>query len=190
MGKALGITPDFPAVEPTPRWVRVKVGDQIVADSRRALLYRQYGPAPMLPTYYLPVSDVVEGLLTDPRRRDDGSVLYAVETGGKRVEGAAWTCHSPTGDFAALEDMVTFTWADDEVTWLEEDEESSSRTPGTRTSGSTWSTAPGTCRCGSTESPSPTAGGPWCSSRRICRRQRVEVVVDGESEERQASPFG
>jgi uncharacterized protein (DUF427 family) len=123
MGRALGITPDFPAVEPTPRWVRVKVGDQVVADSRRALLYRQYGPKPMLPTYYVPVSDVAEGVLTDPRRRDDGSVLYAVEAGGRRVEGAAWTYHSPTGDFAALDDMVTFTWWDDHITWLEEDEE-------------------------------------------------------------------
>lgn len=123
LGKDLGITPDFPSVEPTARWVRVRVGDQIVADSRRALLYRQYGPQPMLPTYYVPVSDVVEGRLTDPCMRADGSVMYAVEAGGKRVEGAAWTYHSPTGDFAALEDMVTFTWGDDEVTWMEEDEE-------------------------------------------------------------------
>lgn len=39
-----------PVVVPTPRWIRVKLGDTIVADSKRALLLRQYGPG-RLPTY-------------------------------------------------------------------------------------------------------------------------------------------
>ena len=39
-----------PRVEPTPRWVRVRAGDDtLVADSRRALILAWYGPG-MLPT--------------------------------------------------------------------------------------------------------------------------------------------
>jgi uncharacterized protein (DUF427 family) len=37
-------------VEPTPRWVRVKLDGAVIADSRRALLVLQYGPNG-LPTY-------------------------------------------------------------------------------------------------------------------------------------------
>jgi uncharacterized protein (DUF427 family) len=44
-------------VEPSPRWVRVKFGGEIVADSKRVLLFRQYGPG-RLPTYYFPREDV------------------------------------------------------------------------------------------------------------------------------------
>ena len=34
-----GQRPWWPLVEPTPRWIRVRIGDELVADSRRALLH-------------------------------------------------------------------------------------------------------------------------------------------------------
>jgi hypothetical protein len=39
-----------PAVEPSPRWVRVAFGEQAIASSRRALLLLQYGGPGRLPT--------------------------------------------------------------------------------------------------------------------------------------------
>jgi hypothetical protein len=42
--------------------------------------------------------------VTDPRRRDDGSVLYAVGSRRAARQEAAWTYRSPTGDFAALDE--------------------------------------------------------------------------------------
>ena len=50
-----GLEPE--RVEPTPRRIRVRLGDRLVADSTRALLLIQYGPGG-LPTYFLPRDDV------------------------------------------------------------------------------------------------------------------------------------
>ena len=46
-----------PRVEPTPRWVRVRAGQEVIADSRDALLLSWYGPG-MLPTYCFPEAHV------------------------------------------------------------------------------------------------------------------------------------
>jgi uncharacterized protein (DUF427 family) len=86
--------PPAPRLEPTPRWVRVRAGDEWVADSRRALLLAWYGPN-MLPTYCFPAEDVRVDLL--PALGD-----AAVQP---RMAGA--------------EGMWTFTW-DGRVQWFEE----------------------------------------------------------------------
>ena len=51
-----------PYTEPTPRWIRVRAGDEWVADSRRALLVCRYGPG-TLPTYAFPDEDVADPAL-------------------------------------------------------------------------------------------------------------------------------
>src|ERR1700757_4844031 len=88
-----GMRPWWPMVEPSPRWIRVRMAGEVVADSRRAVLHVQYGPGDLprsfLPTYYVPVDDVVPGTLVDPVE-DDGLTVWAVEAGGRRAEGAAW----------------------------------------------------------------------------------------------------
>ena len=56
--------PPPPFVEPTGRRIRVRLGDEIVAQSDRAQLLVQYGPGG-LPTYYLPETDVADGALID-----------------------------------------------------------------------------------------------------------------------------
>src|SRR5215475_11940298 len=62
-----GQRPWWPLVEPTPRWIRVRIGDELVADSRRALLHVQYGrgalPRSFLPTYFVPV-EALAGMVT------------------------------------------------------------------------------------------------------------------------------
>ena len=49
--------PPATSVEPTARWVRVRFGGQVIADSRRALLLIQYGPGGF-PTVSTPQADV------------------------------------------------------------------------------------------------------------------------------------
>lgn len=119
-----GGRPWWPAAEPTPRWVRVRLGDELVADSRRALLHLQYGPGTLprsfLPTYYLPMDDVVPGVLVDPVEQD-GLTSWAVEAGGRRAEDAAWMHRDPADPLHALAGMVTFTWQGP-LTWYDEDE--------------------------------------------------------------------
>jgi uncharacterized protein (DUF427 family) len=79
-----------PFVEPTPRRIRVRLGDELVADSICAQLLVQYGPGG-LPTYYLPHEDVYSGALVDETIDPDGQRTWAVRAGPKRAEAAAWT---------------------------------------------------------------------------------------------------
>src|SRR4051794_36131890 len=110
-------------VEPTDRWVRVRFGGAVIADSRRALLLIQYGPGGM-PTYYFPQADVqmnaLEPMIGDQETAD--RAYYRVRVGDQVAERGAWIVRDPPPDLAALRDYVSFTW-DAPVAWYEEDEE-------------------------------------------------------------------
>ncbi|WP_209306595.1 DUF427 domain-containing protein [Blastococcus sp. CT_GayMR19] len=114
----------WPSVEPTARWIRVRLGGELVADSRRAVLHLTYGPGALprsfLPTYYVPVEDVRPGVLVDGQLDDSGTTTWAVAAGGRRVEGGAWMHRSPPPPLEALTGMVTFSWR--RLDWFEEDE--------------------------------------------------------------------
>lgn len=108
-----------PFVEPTPRRIRIRLGDRLVADSTRAqLLVRYDGEG--LPTYYLPREDVRPGALVDETISPRGRRTWAVRIGRERAEAAAWAHEDPTGTMAALADHVTFSWR--QLEWYEEDE--------------------------------------------------------------------
>ncbi len=109
-----------PIVEPTPRWVRVKIGGEWVADSRRALLLIQYGPG-RLPTYCFPPDDVRRDLL-GPADRNGEVTQHAVTVNGETFERAAYTFAGPPAPLAALQDHLSFHW-DDRTDWYEEDEQ-------------------------------------------------------------------
>ena len=129
MGQALaalaGMRPWWPLVEPSPRWIRVRLGDAPIADSHRALLHVQYGPSELprtfLPTYFLPPDDVRPGVLVHRTDDDTGLTTWSVETGGRRAEQAAWMHRHPPASLTGLAGMVTFSWRD--LTWFEEDEQ-------------------------------------------------------------------
>jgi uncharacterized protein (DUF427 family) len=125
LAELAGQRPWWPLAEPTPRWIRVRLGEELLADSRRALLCVQYGPGPLpgtfLPTYFLPPDDVVPGRLVEPVEGADGLTRWTVQAGGRRVEGAAWMHPAPPEPLAALAGLVTFTW-NDPLAWFEEDE--------------------------------------------------------------------
>ena len=94
LAKLSGMRPWWPLVEPSPRWIRVRLGNHLVADSRNALLYVTYGPGPVprtfLPTYFLPSDDVQPGVLTERHEDDAGLTTWTVEADGRRVERGAW----------------------------------------------------------------------------------------------------
>lgn len=120
-----GLRPWWPLVEPTPRWIRVRLGEELVADSRRALLHVQYGPGELprsfLPTYYVPADDVVPGALVERVEDDAGLTVWSVEAGGRRADAAAWMHRTPPDPLDALAGMVTFSW-NEPLTWFEEEE--------------------------------------------------------------------
>jgi len=109
----------WPLVEPTPRWVRVRLGGELVASSRNALLLIDYGPH-RLPTYFIPRQDVSISALSDPVVHDDGRTTWTVCAGGRRVEGGAYSYDVAEGELAALAGYVSFVW--EGLDWFEEEE--------------------------------------------------------------------
>ena len=111
-----------PLVEPSPRWIRVKAGPVLVADSSRALLLREYGPG-RLPTYYFPQQDVRMDLLhrTPDDSSADGQTRWTVNAGEMLVENGAWGYEDPPPDREGLRGHVTFAW-DKGLAWFEEEE--------------------------------------------------------------------
>ncbi|NTU78598.1 MAG: DUF427 domain-containing protein [Chloroflexales bacterium] len=119
--------PLAPFVEPSPRWVRVRFGGEIVADSRRALLLGQIGPGPFPgygPTYYFPQQDVrMEALAPDASQDQRPAVSYqTLRVGTQVAERGAWIVKAPPPAFAALHGMVSFRWEQMDG-WYEEEEQ-------------------------------------------------------------------
>jgi len=104
-----------PRVEPTPRHVRVRVDDTLLADSRRALLLVWYGPG-RLPTYVLAGDDVRTDLL---RPGGDDGVFDAELPDGTVVPRAAQQLKALGGPLRAAAGGWTFP-RDGRVRWFEE----------------------------------------------------------------------
>lgn len=67
-------------LQPTAKWLRVKLGGETIADTKRAALLYRFGS---LPLYVVPIDDVIDGGLT----RED----VAPEEGGMLCEITLWT---------------------------------------------------------------------------------------------------
>lgn len=111
-----------PAVEPSPRWVRVKFGGAIIADSKRVLLLRQYGSG-RLPTYCFPAGDVRTDLLEPAAAAPQGAIsLWNIRVADQFAGQAAWTYLASRTELAALQGYIGFDWSKMEA-WFEEEEE-------------------------------------------------------------------
>jgi uncharacterized protein (DUF427 family) len=92
-GTGYGDRPDGITFEPTDRWVRAKIGDRFVVDSKRALLLWESGTP--VSTYVFPAEDVrtdlfVEAAGPSTRRRLLASHWYDMEIDGHRLDRLAW----------------------------------------------------------------------------------------------------
>jgi len=107
----------------SPKWIRVFLGGQTVAESRQAHLLRDGGP----PVYYFPEGDVRMDLLTasDHTRnaptRGDAS-YWNVASGEQTAENGAWTYAEPVAGSEFLKGFVAFDWNKMDA-WFEEREE-------------------------------------------------------------------
>jgi uncharacterized protein (DUF427 family) len=110
-------------LEPTPRWIRVRVGDDWLADSRDALLLVWYD-AGRLPTYCLPPLSVREDLLTPSPSGTSAPAGFMVphdaRAGTNVLEGTAFLLRDPPAPFAAADGYWTFAWHDTRLEWYEE----------------------------------------------------------------------
>ncbi len=112
-------------LEPTPKRIRVIVGEETVADSRRALVLQESG---LQPIYYFPPEDVRQDLLepTDKHthcpKKGDAS-YFTIRAGDRVLESGAWYYPDPLPQAPdALKGKIAF-YFDRMDRWLEEAEE-------------------------------------------------------------------
>ena len=109
---------------PSPKRLRVKVGDLIVADTINGLVMQE---SDHLPVYYFPISDVREEFLLPSTTTTESpfkgvATHYSLNTGITLVEDAAWRYADPVKGSPLLSDYMSFYWP--KMThWYEEDEE-------------------------------------------------------------------
>jgi uncharacterized protein (DUF427 family) len=111
-------------LEPCPKWVRVIVGGETIADSRRTLMVSESGHQPV---YYFPPEDVRLDLLEPSDRHTScpkkGEASYhTIRVGDTVVEAGAWYYAEPIAGAEPLRDRIAFYW-DRMDHWYEEDEE-------------------------------------------------------------------
>jgi len=109
---------------PSPKRLRVKVGDLFVADTIEAMIMFE---SDHLPVYYFPIKDVREEFLMASATRTEspfkGSAThYSLNTGVTLVEDAAWRYLEPVEGCPAIADYIAFYW-NKMNHWYEEDEE-------------------------------------------------------------------
>lgn len=109
--------------EPLRRRMRVKFGDEWIADSEDVVLLHEPGHYPVA---YFPRADVKAGVLSEParttRHRDLGETAwFSVTAGGRTAERAAWQHTAPPGHAGELRDRVAFAWRAMDA-YYEEDE--------------------------------------------------------------------
>ena len=111
-------------LEPTPKRIRVEVGGEVIADSRRAFLLHEGGQQPI---YYFPHEDVGSEYLrpsdrhTHCPKKGDAS-YYTITAGGETVEAGAWYYPDPLPGAPPIKDLIAF-YFNRMGRWLEEGEE-------------------------------------------------------------------
>ncbi len=111
-------------LEPTPKRIRVVVGGETIADSRRAMLLHEGGQQPLL---YFPPEDVRSDFLepsdrhTHCPKKGDAS-YYTIRVGDHLVDAGAWYYPEPLEGAPPIQGLIAF-YFNRMDQWLEEDEE-------------------------------------------------------------------
>ncbi|MFS0893551.1 DUF427 domain-containing protein [Microbacterium sp. 179-I 3D3 NHS] len=100
--------PRPPRVEPVPKRVTIRLGGEVIADSRDAVRVLETSHPPV---YYLPLADFATGALLDATGASfcefKGAARYFDVRGGSTVRpGAAWNYPHPEPGFDVLADRV------------------------------------------------------------------------------------
>ena len=109
---------------PSPKRLRVKVGDLFVADTTEGLVLYE---SDHLPVYYFPIKDAEESyLLASPTRTEcpykGAATHYSLNTGVTLVQDAGWRYLDPVKGCPPIADYMAFYWSKMDH-WFDEDEE-------------------------------------------------------------------
>jgi uncharacterized protein (DUF427 family) len=103
--------PDHPiTVAPNPNRVRILFGDQVIADSARALTLKE---ANLPPVHYVPREDAYMDLLERTAHRTHcpykgDAAYYTIQVDGRTAENAVWTYEHPYPATAAIAGHLAF----------------------------------------------------------------------------------
>jgi uncharacterized protein (DUF427 family) len=111
-------------LEPTPKRLRVEVGGEVIADSRRAMMLHESG---LQPVYYFPPEDVRTDVLESTERhtrcpKKGEASYYTINAGGETVENGAWYYPEPLEGAEFIRGLIAF-YFDRMGRWMEENEE-------------------------------------------------------------------
>jgi uncharacterized protein (DUF427 family) len=107
-------------VEPVPRRIRATLGGRVVLDTTRAVYLWEWPPYPQ---YYVPLADVVEGVLVDTGETEQHERGTArVHTVGAGNDAGSDSGRARVYDEGLVAGRVRFDW-DALDSWFEEDEE-------------------------------------------------------------------
>lgn len=109
---------------PSPKRLRVSVGNIVVADTVRGLVMQE---SDHLPVYYFPIADVREEFLMASTTTTESpfkgtATHYSLNTGITLVEDASWRYLKPVAGCPPIADYMAFYW-NKMNRWQEEDEE-------------------------------------------------------------------
>ncbi len=109
--------------EPTPRWIRVEAGGEIIADSTRAMLMIE-NPGEL--DYYFPLEDVRQEFLIPSDHAETSGYrgtrrFWHLQIGEHQVENGAWT-YDAQEDRPDFTGYLAFIWQKMDR-WFEEEEE-------------------------------------------------------------------
>ena len=109
---------------PSPKRLRIKVGDLFVADTTEALVLQE---SDHLPVYYFPIRDVDESFLMPSTTKTEcpykGTAShYSLNTGVTLVQDAGWRYLEPIQGCPPIADYMGFYWSKMDH-WYEEEEE-------------------------------------------------------------------
>jgi uncharacterized protein (DUF427 family) len=108
----------------SPKWVRVFLAGEKIADSKRVLLLRESGQTPV---YYFPPDDVEMDFLAPTAHMTQSSgkgqaSYWTVKVNDTVAENAAWSYADPSSEASELANYIAFDW-DAMEAWFEEDEQ-------------------------------------------------------------------
>jgi uncharacterized protein (DUF427 family) len=109
---------------PSPKRLRIKVGELIVADTTEGLVLYE---SDHLPVYYFPIKDVEESFLMPSTTTTECpfkgiATHYSLNTGITLVQDAGWRYLEPVKGCPPIADHMAFYWSKMDH-WYEEDEE-------------------------------------------------------------------
>ncbi len=116
-GTAVRVKEKKVEIESTARWIRTEFNNQVLGDSKSALLVREGNRL----TYYFPLADIAEQWLRPSRTGGDGRTYYDIVVEEKTAESAAWS-YPTDSELGALAGYVAFNWRKMDY-WYEEEEE-------------------------------------------------------------------